>query len=40
MRKYEDKKYRNILNEYGYAIEEIEHRLDDVYNTIFYQLFI
>ena len=36
MRKYEDKKYRNILNEYGYSIEEIENRLDDVYNTIFY----
>ena len=36
MSKYNEKKYRNILNEYGYSVEEIENRLDDVYNTIFY----
>ena len=36
MIKYNEKNYRNILNEYGYSIEEIENRLDDVYNTMFY----
>ncbi|EKQ50485.1 MULTISPECIES: glycosyl hydrolase family 8 [unclassified Clostridium] len=36
MSAYETNSYHNVLKEYGYSDEEIEKRLTDIYNTIFY----
>lgn len=36
MSAYETNSYHNVFKEYGYADEEIEKRLNGIYNTIFY----
>ena len=33
---YKTGKYRNIFKEYGYPEEEIQKRVEDTFNTIFY----
>ena len=33
---YKTGKYRNVFKEYGYPEEEIQKRVEDTFNTIFY----
>ena len=35
---YKTGKYRNVFKEYGYPEEEIQKRVEDTFNTIFYGL--
>ena len=33
---YKTGKYRNVFKEYGYPVEEMQKRVEDTFNTIFY----